>query len=453
MSGFWDTVNQDVNKLFGGTAQESDLEAFPGMEELGVAPSPLQSPETQPDAVKQALIDQGYVPPASSDPFKLDQSQQFGLITQNTSPFTVIDLNPAQANGTAQAGASQISGQTAYNNQFPTSPQTLGQISALLNIPILTLFKNPHFVANANAPGVTYSLPISGSSLRVDRLPQGFAPSGVSSGIQLASSNISTGLPINDVYVQNALNILLSGCFIQFDSTDNPMFMAKSGQIFNLKFKQIFITCFGSGGRYRAIVGNNAQVTGEADERGLRQSLHIWDGGGLLDSTIYHPVPFFCELNGNGPAVIVDNSDDGSGLTQQSSGNLVGSVINNGYVIIWITAIHVRYGTGTTSATIQKGAISTAGKIFFKHVGSNSTSYSFNLSIPIRVTLAGFPYALKTSAPFTSGEQLTLTMGGVGNYMNVSGYALGGNSQIQSGFSVGTFGIVPFNPYPGDIDH
>lgn len=463
MSGFWDKVNEVVDGVVHPHHAQSG--ALPDDYDVSEVSHPPYSAGSSPDAVKQALRDQGYTPPEQIDPYALDQARQFGQITNRSSPFTVIDLTPATDNGTRAAGAA---GQKVISNTQPANASTLEGIGRLFNMPIFTLLAKANALANASRPGVTYSVPVIGNSLRIDRLPSGFQTSGPSP-ITLANTISIIGTPLinNDVYVQNAINSLLSGIFVQFDSIDSPIFVVKPGETYDVVFSQIYITTFGSAGRFRVIAGNNARVSGSADERGLRQSLHMWDGGGMLDSPMYHPVPWsWQQYSTTGQfnyLPIISNFDDGSKLTQQSNGNTVGSVINKGYMILWVTGIAVDPGGGGI-LSIYKGtgidpsAPSSGSQTFPSYLERNYPTNgrppdNINFAVPLRIVLGGFDCLDPSQVGMASGETLICRINQVGvtgspMIVTLNGYTMGRGPINSFRFNPA---LIPFNPYPQDV--
>lgn len=443
MSGFWDEVNKDVSALFskGNTGSES---GFPEASDFGIDPTDNISP----DAVKEALRLSGYRAPNGPNPYEVDQGSVFSNITNRQSPFTVIDLNPILDGGTKLDNTA--TGQTVIPNTFPASQATLQSLSLLLNVPLLSLFKNPAFVSGGSPPGLTYAFEITGNSLRSERLQQGVYPlttTGGAGGIP----TIKTGLIANDVYVQTRLNMLLTGAFVQFDSPDNPVFVLRHGETIHATFNKIYVTTFGSAGRWRIIAGNNSTISGIADDRQLRQNLHLWDANGILDHINVHPIPF--SYDSGGSAFMFSNIDQGNNLTQQPSGNLIGTVINQGYFIAWITEITVVLAGVGPGVFLQKyrGKTGTAipVKEYFSFVAPAGTVQSFVFGTPIRVVLGGFDVISPSSgAPFISGEGLFWVINGAGSRVWARGYSLG---SINAFNSAPAGALIPFNPYPGDV--
>jgi len=483
MSGFFD----DLNRLLSKNSQTSNDYGLPDLSfNVAQALPPTTAENTSPDAVKADLINQGYTPPYTSNPYAINEAEQFSAITNRPSPFTVIDLDPSQDNGTRLPPiAGGLTGQNVYKNNQPVNSSTLDAISKLLNTSVLSLMQSsPLFSQTANTPGVTYNLAVNGSSLRIDRLPLGYQaavfPFDVSNALTTDPriKPVTTALIGNDVYLQSALNTALNGIFVQFNSLDSPVFLVKPGEVYNVLFNTLFITTFGSAGRYRVIAGNKASVVGNTDERVLRQNLHIWDGGGLLDSPSYHPVPF--SYSGSGPgtnsfsSTVATNYDAGLNLTRQASGNVVGTVINKGVMILWITTVtnffKIAAGASatfvyiyktkrpplTTGATFQNN---TDDILYFSDYWGESTAFksSISLASPIRVVLGGFDTInVKAANNLESGESLMIQViaGGLGAITGPSfgGYTFGKQQQssVYTPYFV-TPALIPFNPYPHDV--
>jgi len=230
-----------------------------------------------PDSTKSNLDARGYQPSTPSTPtYGLDGAAIVDISQRNPSPFTVIDLTPGLDNGkTAITGAFGSGGN--IKNRFPVSPATIKKVADLVNMPVIAL--SNFFGAGGQMFGLTYELRIVGNSLRVDRLAQGYKPlSEIMSGTlrqnpSLGLDQIQGAGPITDVGAQNALAILLSGCFIQFESLDAALMTVSPGETFDLPFSTIYVTVFGSGGRWRLTAGNNARVKSQSNDRILRSKL------------------------------------------------------------------------------------------------------------------------------------------------------------------------------------
>lgn len=383
--GFWDRVNEAVDAAFGAVETPSQ---FPGSVPTGQDEGALGTP----DAQRALLADMGYVPPRSENPFSVSPEQLFGTITQATSPFTVIDLSPGLDGGTRGAITSAPQGRVVPNT-FPAQDATIQKINKIMGTNILNL---PVVGSGVFPQGLTYQIQGAANSLRLERLPQGWIPNNVvgAQAVTQNSSLVTTQLIPNDVNAQTVLNTVLTGCFVQFESTDNPVFVGKNAETYNLPFTKVFITTFGSAGRWRLIFGNKALVTGASDDRALRQNLHMWDGQGLFDSTLYHPVPFQFTPGFNeaidqaaGTSVrvpLIDNSDSGAGLASQNVGYVfqitAGSAFagdqysNNGHNF---TVTQNNSVTAPGLFAVGTGAPSASGNLT-KITGSGSNTLSFS---------------------------------------------------------------------------
>lgn len=444
MSNFWDEVNNDLSALFGKGKAGSES-GFPELGDLSSDPNDY----TSPDAMKEAYALAGYRQPTRVNPNEVDQASIFSSIANRSSPFTVIDLTPIADGGTKNnVGGNPV--QTVVPNTFPASQATLQLISTLLNVPVLSLFKNPNFVTGANPPGLTYVFEVTGNSLRTERLQQGLISAGSVGGAGI--SPFSTGLVSNDVYLQYALNLVLTGIFVQFDSTDNPIFILRHGETIKATFNKLYVTTFGSGGRWRLISGNNAVVEGISDDRQNRQNLHLWDSTGLMDNISTHPSPF--SFDSTSSPTIFDNSDPGTGLTQQPSGNLVGTVINKGYCVFWITHITMTLAGVNPSAQLVKyrgkDGSSFPSRVYWNFAGAAGQTLEFSFSVPIRIVLAGSDLIrLVEGAPFITGEIAGFVLTGAGTRVWAQGYVMGGN---HSSATTRCLVLIPANPYPQDVE-
>lgn len=421
---FWEAINDALEQVVGPKEPNLETDQFPGNQDLMDQAAYAQGGQGySPDAAKEALQAQGYVEPVRESPFQNDTAQILDIVGKQPSPFTIIDLTPSEDGGTTANGGVNFNGIGAVNNRFPASGATIAKIASILNTPQLQILRASRSVA----PGVTYEFGVVGNSLRIERLAQGFRSVRQENPGAAASSfgeSVNTDAVVADTMNQNALAMLLSGCFIQFESLDAPMFFAKPGEVYNVSFSTIFVTVFGSGGRWRLISGSNAKIIGKSDDRALRSDMSIWDGGGLLDNPLIHPVPFAMALplttpltitpGGGDPAYsaayanLLTNYDDGSGLSLGAGGNTIGRVINRGYVIAWINSLTwtVLNGAATGNMQIQLKKIigqvpQAAGAVdaqialepYFVEMTRCSVtekSKTINFAKPIRVVLAGF---------------------------------------------------------------
>ncbi len=333
--------------------------------------------------------------------------------------------------------------------------------------------------------GITYPITLSGNTLRIDRLPQGGAPTDALITINdPVNQNVNSALVPNDVRASQILGLYLNGLFIQFESCNNPVFIAKPGELFSIPFTKIFVTTFNSSGRWRIISGNKTSIQGFSDERVLRQNLHVWDGGGMLDNPMCHPVPFYAEaeatsqnIPNSGVAVgafalsatqndndgardALSNFDDGSFQSQQANNNVVGMVRNKGYKVYWISELVFNVTIGNTGATnlqfdLVKSVPTSAGALT-----SNQTRiyrYSYGLlsltqaratvavqfSVPKRIVLAGYDtYDPASGGIQVTGEKLFLVVKSNNNNVQIDGFiSLSGYKMPMQ---------MAYNPYPLD---
>jgi hypothetical protein len=499
--GFWEEVNKIADEI-AGVKDPTDSQGLPLGGDI-VAPDTSTGDALSPDAVGEAYGRAGYQGNPRNDPYAVDPSELQSVISSRPSPFTVIDIDPGMANGTRRppTGVSY----SGIQGRFQATQATITKIANVLNIPSI---QYGALLSFANQIGVTYELQLSGNSLRVEHLPQGFYPTPKNEAIASLPQNVSTNLLINDVYAQNLLQILLGGIFIQFESNDNPVFVAKPGETYDLVYSRVYVTTFGSAGRWRVISGNNAVVTGETDDRVLRQSLHMWDGSGMLDNPMYHPRPFSVNVAGSPqidpipsyvPAnyipnveIIATNYDDGSALTRQTNGNIVGQVINKGYAILWITNLNFRFktlGNNAQSVRVFYGLLKMKGNPYAKTSGFNmvpcynalywnsfylqsatpgtSIEKEINFNTPVRIVLAGFDQPTDpsiTATDLSSGESLIFWMMSLSGTSyditsgecSCSGYILGGYQDTYLTGFPGAYifnpSLLPYNPYPIDVN-
>lgn len=449
MAGFWDEINKDVNLLFGQKQAPVDDSGFPA--DLGSATStpslgdmPVDSGSAfSPDQAKANLLSSGYVPPDLSSKISAsDLAKQFDLITNRSSAFNTVELDPAIDNGSIPGFANQ----KYIQNQQPPNPQTIAKIEKLLGVYGLS-----------NRPvGVTYTIIIPGNSLKIERL-------------SAATGNFpfQTAAVGFDYNAQISQNLIYNGLFCQFESEDSSLMYLKPGETYNLSFSKIIITTFGTAGRWRLIAGNNAAVLGANEDKASKAQLHLWDGQGILDNPTLQPVPISNTIianslgvnlgNATAYAVIRSNIDDGSKLVNDSNGNLVGSVTNNGYKIFWITGLtytlktiqaitmtpfYVGLGVGDSAARqpFTAGALFTD---YFETAANAPAQYitrSITLAVPIRVILPGFKDSI-VSTPRRTGTECFLSVYTLNNnfvsiWVSITGY--------------GIPGLLNQNPYPQD---
>ena len=321
--------------------------------------------------------------------------------------------------------------------------------------------------------GVTYPFNVSGNSLRMERLPQGAASLSPLLGTPYIQG-VNTALVPNDVRAQQVLGLFLNGCFVQFESTNAPVLIMRPGEVFKLPFTKLFVTVFGSAGRFRLVAGNQVSVSEFSDERVLRQNIAFGDGSGTLpwDNPMLHPIPFNAgaTITGDGSVAlstllggaILTNYDSGAGLAQQGGGNgpVTGQVVNKGYLIYWISSIRIAIQPLTmtgdyvqTLALIKSKASpasspGTAGTIpmyaetLYVYGGASPTLINLtrDFNIPKRIVLAGFD----TYDPNSGGVQ------GTGETLFL--YSKGNTVQTVRCSIDGYYvpALVPFNPYPMD---
>lgn len=482
--GFWD----EINALLSGGKGSADS-SFPSA-----------SDASSDDPIAQALSQAGgSVPgpaiPASIDPFSNPASELIQVQSLSSQPFTVLDLVPSQATGTRgyePTEGSQVGGPPVPGAGYTVPQSTLNQIGNALNNLGLNNALNALTLGGAFPPGVMYPFQVSGKSCRVEQLPLGgFSSAALLGGapIQMAVGNpllqgVSTALVGNDVRVQQLLGLFLNGLFLQFESTDAPVFIAKPGETYQLPFTKIFATSFGTTNRWRLIVGSSgASVQGFSDQRVLRQQLHLWDGGGLLDSGFMHPVPFSMRFDRQAASntggqyevlrsatnlfqsvpfpdtLITTNYDSGGNLTQQGGGTgpIVGQVTNKGYKVLWITECSLRIDSGANVAvSVQLVKMVTAPGDYsvllsvpplipvlvwetFDPLGGD-LRINNRITYPKRCVLAGFDtYNPRTGGVQATGESLLL-------YATASaGFNIGGSI---SGYYMPS--LLPNCPYPID---
>lgn len=480
--GFWDSINQALDTAF-GVEPAAGSSAFPTDSSLG-ASDPFASALASAEAISpdQALPPtSGPVPANPNDPFANNTEQLIQIQSGNSVPFTVIDINPYLNIGTrgyTGGGTTGAYGPPTLNQSYAASANTLKQISNLLNIASLTA-NTANLISQGVYPiGATFPYQVSGNTLKIEQLPI---------GSQNNPSSISTALIGNDVRGQQVLNLFLNGIFIQFESPDAPVFIAKPGETYKLPFTKVFVTTFGSGNRWRMIVGSGAgtAIEGFSDLRTLRQQLHMWDGAGLFDNPMVHPIPISSGGNGNlgtaselgGGVQLVETSldssiggqftnyDDGSMLSQRPNGQVVGSVVNNGYKIFWITNLNITLVDTSGSANLitqlnlfkinaALGDYAGSGapngisnSLFLTGLitipANGSVSFPLQYAIPKRVILAGFStFGAGGSGPsLSSGESFFITATSSANktfkiLVSIDGYK----------WPV----LSPFCPYPMD---
>lgn len=472
--GFWDSINQALDKTF-GVESASDSSAFPSDSSLG-ASDPYASALASAEAISpdQALPPtSGPAPAQANDPFANNTEQMIQIQSGNSTPFTVIDINPYLSIGTrgySTGGPQGLVGPPTPNQSYAASANTLKQISNMLNIAALTA-NTANLINEGVFPiGATFPYAVSGNTLKIEQLPIGSVNT---------PTSILTALIGNDVRGQQVLNLFLNGIFIQFESPDAPVFIAKPGETYRLPFTKVFVTTFGAGNRWRLIAGsgNSTAIEGFSDLRTLRQQLHMWDGSGLFDNPMVHPVPFSSgfslpsSLNGSvqvvqssldtgAPNGIFSNYDPGTGLSQRPNGQVVGSVVNNGYKIFWATNLTIQLVDISGSANqlnfvqIYKGigalgtnAPAVNGAILYKNnftviPANGSITLSASYNVPKRVILAGFQtFDPSQEVNFYTGESVFAQLGSTGNQrfnatVTYDGYYWPG--------------LVPYCPYPMD---
>lgn len=486
---FWDKINRAVDDLFGdGTVPTSD-DSFP---------SYVDSSDPYSSALNQAnnVIPSQQPPPIAnqtplnpSDPFNIDPKKTIAVQSGNFSPFSVIDISPSQGSGTIPSTANTGG---SVPNQFPTTFQTLQQIANLLASQGIATSQDILTNFGANLPGVTYQYAVTGATLRVEQLSVGAVPSSTGGGgLVLAPQQIATGLIGNDVRVSQLLNVALSGIFIQFEAPSSPVFLGKPGETYTLPFTKVFVTVFGTANRYRLIIGAaNATVSGGRDISMMRQQLHLWDGIGIFDNPTNMPVPFssqsdlgfgttgaaaafinFTTFFGGAGAntTLLANYDSGANTSVQPGNKLVGSVLNKGYRVIWLSNIQfqVKASTGklqVNQAELVKAIIAPSGVItdigqakivqtyltgvINPDIDSAMGFMNFNIQFdtPKRIVLMGFDtYNAATGGVQATGESLMFYLriisrdgadAGVQAFVNIEGYLLPQ--------------LLPYNPYAQD---
>lgn len=501
--GFWDDINRVVDEVFGipdkNTPFPSSQDATtsdPYATALGTAEN--LTPDFQPAPLIPAVT--------SNDPFSNNTEQLIQVQSLNTSPFTVIDLNPYLATGTRKydSGISGTpAGPTHPNTIYAVSQSTLKQIANALNTLGLNTSINALSNVGANSIGVTYPYQITAKSLRIEQLPFGGGPLGSFtpayppfSNVKPNTVSVNTPLTGNDVRAQQVLGLFLNGLFLQFETPDAPIFIAKPGEIYQLPFTKVFVTTFGSGPRWRLIFGSGDSVgiQGFSDQRALRQNLHLWDGSGVFDNSMLHPIPFTTTMaNGAGatgilaaltPATFNTNSetfeifqppgetpgpgagnlfltnhDTGASLVQQGGANgpVVGSVVNKGYLVFWITGYSFTvlntasgqiYGALGKAIAPWGNLATTADAIDFRPsvfldpiiLNNDSVSHTVNFQVPLRIVLAGFDtYQTSTGGVQATGETF---------FVELSSSVAFSACVTLNGYYYPA--LLPFCPYPMD---
>lgn len=494
--GFWD----EINALLGSPPAHPPDTAFP---------SGLDA--TAPDAIASALaLAEGVTPDSSdvaatvglsspSDPFASSPLELIQVQSLRSSPFTILDLNPAVSTGSRKytsGEGSQLGGPPVPGAGFTASLGTLQQIAKALNQIGISTSAGALAAQGAFPIGVTYPYQVTGTTLRIEQLPLGGLPENAiippnplsfSPGA-VTQSSVNTALVGNDVRAQQLLGLFLNGLFLQFETPDAPVFIAKPGETYALPFTRLYVTTFGTANRWRLIVSNGqASVSGFSDDRVLRQQLHMWDGVGVFDNPMIHPVPFSLSTLGEysgvdqggghflvyapfqsivsgfagNDTVITSNYDSGGFLAQQGgmTGPVVGRVSNKGYKILWITGFSFSLNSSGDISNTQVSLIKSVASpvnhsaapppgnfipvLQFPSVDTSGASGLFNmpLTTPHRLLLAGFD----TYDPSVGGVQAT----GEGLFLLVTGALAAFNISCQvMGYYLPV--LSPYSPYPID---
>lgn len=158
---------------------------------------------------------------------------------------------------------------------------------------------------NSSFPAwATVQVPVNGNFLKLDLLPaQATFPTSYYGNPDNPNQNIqdNTGVlgtgdvtnPIQDYSQQSNRNI-----FIQFDSPNANILIAKPGRTFNTEgFENIYLTFQADNGRIRVTSGYGNATIGDNDTSKLsRQNLHLWPGEEIFNDPYLHPVPFSISL-------------------------------------------------------------------------------------------------------------------------------------------------------------
>lgn len=464
--GFWDEINRDIDAIFGWKSNANS-----GSSNSSFGTSLVGSDSFSPDSDRAPGIEIG------EDPHLVSQSSIASIQSKRSSPYTTIDIDVGLSGGSRGS----LGGNIFTPNQFSPTNDTMKKIQSLLGIPNLL----QDFGTYGLTPGVSYDFQMTGNSLTCERLSAGLIRTQAEGG-----QNIQSALIPNDIYVQQRMGIALNGLFVQFESTANDVFYMRPGEVLTCTFSRIFVTTFSSSMRWRLMIGNNATVTPGTDERSLRQSLHLWDGMGIFDNPTLQPVPFYQSQAFSGAGGLLQsfaNTDNGGQLSAQPGGNVVGSVANKGYKILWITSISVvgkmRSVVGNTTELYIYKAVGEAttpgmgpGSASFppyyltrfstdaSTTGTQQIRENIQLAAPIRVVLAGFDTFNPANGVQFTGESLITQMILADTqsqfFVNMSGYMLG--QQIQNPYAnngsggnnlsvIGSPNLIPNNPYPNDV--
>lgn len=511
------TFLEELEKILG--LKKANVTAFPttapdpsGGSSLEDIPYPDSPMTASPDASKDFLQSGGYQPPPTTDPYSLSDAEIFAITKDRPSPFTVIDIKtrftsvqnfPINAS-TAKAIVNYLGAQSFSSNFFPIPNLDLTDMVIRSGITVELPGIGNYFRLERTPPGV--NLPLYNSGPNLTRLKQGFLTPGIDPNPN--SNVVFPQKAINNQPAQFAPYIYGQGVYVQFDSTDAPIFRAKPGESYTLPFSKIYITLFAQDLNYRAIIGQKAQVQGFSDDRVLRQNIAIGDAGGLLDGSAIRPIPFAISAAKNGGAsvaiaangtalsIFASNWDQGSSMsvipgTGTVPAGMIGKTSNAGYAIMFITGLKLTINVpagGFYNIALVKGRYK-SGKNFASFpriLASDNFGFSsgvqtsiFNINIPIRVVLAGFdaqdapPLSGAVGYSTETGEALGISVtntnsfaGSVAFGYSVQGYVFGG----INGFNLTTFadvfpdnggvsvasnlflGLFPFNPYVEDVD-
>lgn len=158
-----------------------------------------------------------------------------------------------------------------------------------------------NFFDSGNGPIIpwnTVPVTLSANSLKIDYLPaqvvisnwnQAMGQDLINQAVNDLTGPFGPG-PQNDLGLDYISNRQI---FVQFDSQDAPILIAKPGRVFNTQgFDTVYVTFSGDNGRIRLTGGyGDAQILDTDLSTIKNQNLHMWPGDQVLNDPYLHPVP------------------------------------------------------------------------------------------------------------------------------------------------------------------